>query len=163
MKLKLFRSVLVLAAAVVAAPAVVNAQVGSASATVSAAVPRSGYISLTSNVISFPTPTPQDFKIGYTQPTSVGLRYGGNSTIQLSYEFDSGSLTGDGGASIAVSNIVQSFDGVTEQEMTQFGTAWRQGIAPGEYSETLTYALRLTWATPPQNYTGTLTYTISVG
>ena len=158
---QLFRSVLTLAAVCAAAPAV-HAQSTSASAVMSVAVQRSGYISLTSNVVNFPTPTAADIQRGYTQPVSVGLRYGGNATIALAYAFDSPALTGSLGGSIPVSNIVQSFDGQTEADMTEFGTSWREGIAPGEYTETLTYALRLNWATAPQSYSANITYTISV-
>jgi hypothetical protein len=158
---QLFRSVLAIAAVCAAAPAL-HAQSASASAVMSVEVQRSGYISLTSNVVSFPAPTAADIQRGYTQPVTVGLRYGGNATIALSYQFDSPSLTGSLGGAIPVSNIVQSFDGQTEADMTQFGTAWRDGIAPGDYSETLTYALRVGWSTVPQSYSANVTYIISV-
>jgi hypothetical protein len=160
MKQMLFRSVFAVAAILAAAP-VLHAQ-SSASAAVSTNVGTAGYIKLSSNAITFPTPSAAEFKQGYTQPTTVGLQYGANANIMLQYSFDAPSLTGSKGGSIAVSRIVQNYDGTSETPMSQFGTAWREGIAAGEHSETLTYVLLLDWSTAPQSYTGNLTYTISV-
>jgi hypothetical protein len=144
-----------------AASTPVNAQSLSASATMSTTVERTGYINLSANSITFPTPSVSDYEAGFTQPVSVGLSYGSNATIHLGYEFSDASMTGSGGNNIPVGRIQQKVGAGDESAMQQFNSAWRSGISPGTYAETLTFRLQLTWHTAPDTYSAGVTYTLS--
>lgn len=155
MKRRSLTAALALAAMVAAAPAHGQSNTTvTASADIGVAVPINAYINLSTSNISIPRPTAADVAAGISQPAVITMNYGSNGTIALGYQFTAGNafLTGQGGNQIAIGRLRLSVDGGPNEEMAEFKHAWRGGIAPGDYTETLAIALHLDYSVKPDSY-----------
>lgn len=158
MKRRSLTAALALAAAVAAAPAHGQSSTTvTASADVGIEVPINAYLNLSTSNISIPQPTAADVAAGISKPAVVTMSYGSNGTIGLGYQFTGGGhLTGAAGNIIALGRLRLSVDGGPMEQMAEFNHAWRGGIAPGDYTETLAIALNLDYSVKPDTYTAPL-------
>ena len=124
-----------------------------AAADVGVTVPINAYLNLSTSSISIPQPTAADVATGLSKPAVVTMSFGSNGTIALGYQFTGGgNMTGTGGNQVGVGNLRLSVDGGPSEPMAEFNNAWRSGIAPGEYTESLAFALALNWRVKPDTY-----------
>ena len=130
-------------------------------AEVSVTVPINAYLDLSSSSVTIPTPTAADVAAGRSRPATLTMSYGSNGLISLSYRFPSGAtLVGTGGSTYAVGALRLSVDGGPEEVMTQFNDSWRSNIPAGDYTETLSITMPLSWNVKPDSYSGVWEATI---
>ncbi|WP_206762649.1 hypothetical protein, partial [Clostridium perfringens] len=60
----------------------------------------------------------------------------------------------------AVGALRLSVDGGPEEVMTQFNDSWRSNIPAGDYTETLSITMPLSWNVKPDSYSGVWEATI---
>lgn len=149
-------AVAVAAAALATAPASGQTRFLTASADISATVPINAYLNLSASTITIPQPTAADVAAGITQPAVVTLSYGANAPIALGYRFTTGPhLTGAvTGAPLHVGRLRLSVDGGPAQAMAEAESTWRDGIAAGDHTETLAFAVALDYSVKPDQYGG---------
>jgi hypothetical protein len=154
MKRRSLTAALALAVAVAGAPAHGQSITVTAAADIGVTVPINGYLNLSTTSISIPQPTAADVAAGISKPALITMSYGSNGTIALGYHFTAGlpHMTGAGGNQVAIGRLRLSVDGGAPEEMAEFNNAWRGGIAPGDYTETLAIALRLDYSVKPDTY-----------
>jgi hypothetical protein len=161
-KKSVFYAALAAAAVLVGAPAAAHAQNRvDQQAEIAVTVPINAYLNLSTSSVTIPTPTAADVAAGRSRPATLTMSYGSNGLIALSYRFPSGgALVGAGGSSFAVGGLLLSVDGGQEEVMSQFNDAWRSNIPAGDYTETLSITMPLSWNVKPDTYTGVWEATI---
>jgi hypothetical protein len=160
-KKSVFFAAVAAAAVLVGAPAAHAQNRVDQQAEIAVTVPINAYLNLSSSSVTIPTPTAADVAAGRSRPATLTMSYGSNGLISLSYRFPSGgALVGAGGSSFAVGGLLLAVDGGQEEAMTQFNDAWRSNIPAGDYTETLSITMPLSWNVEPDTYSGVWEATI---
>jgi hypothetical protein len=124
-------------------------------------VPVNAYLNLSSSSVTIPTPTAADFVAGRSRPVTINMSYGSNGLISLGYRFPSGgALVGTAGSTYSVSKLRLAVDGGIEETMAEFTDGWRTNIRPGDYTETLSITMPLSWDVKADTYSGVWEATI---
>jgi hypothetical protein len=130
-------------------------------AEVAVTVPVNAYLNLSSSSVTIPTPTAADVAAGRSRPATLTMSYGSNGLISLSYRFPSGGvLVGTAGSTYAVGALRLAVDGGPEEVMSEYNDAWRSNIPAGDYTETLSITMPLSWNVKPDTYSGVWEATI---
>lgn len=151
----MFKHTLTMFAAAVLAFAVPDAASAQTSQTVSFAstVPLTGYIDVDATSLTIPTLTVANFQAGYSSSATLGIRYGSNGVIALGYQFDGYIVGQNTGTTLGNHRLEVQAPGGSYAPMDFQNTAWRTGIAAGNYTETLNFRLTLpNWNLPADTY-----------
>lgn len=151
----MIKKTLTLFAAALLAIAGPDSAVAQTSQTVSfgTTVPVIGYIDVDATNLTIPTLTVANFQAGYSSTATLGIRYGSNGVIALGYQFDNYIVGENTGTTLGTQRLEVQAPGGSFAPMEFQNTAWRTGIAAGDYTETLNFRLSLpTWNTPADEY-----------